>query len=334
MKKKSIPFVIAYDFDGTLAPGNMQERNFIPAIKMTKKAFWNEVGDLSKKHGADNILIYMMLMLRKASQAQVPVHRNNFVSFGKDLEFFEGVLPAVRGDKTEKGWFDRINSYGKHSGVAVQHFVVSSGIGEMVAGTPIAKKFKAVYASSFCYDHNDLAFWPAQVLNFTTKTQYLFRINKGCLDVHDKGINTYIPDEDRPFPFSNMVYIGDGDTDIPCFRLVKDRGGNSIAVFPPRTKGARDKSTGLLKDGRINFVAPADYRDGGPVDKIIKALIDKVSSDAYVNSLKPSKGVLNKKSVSPAKKPSAPVAAKTQIAESAADSMATPSIKAAPSEGV
>jgi len=287
--KKHIPFAIVYDFDGTLAPGNMQERDFIPKIGMTKKAFWKEVEKECIKHEADNILIYMKLMLRKADVASVPVRKKDFKSYGKQLSFFDGVLPCKKENLTIKGWFDRINEYGKQSGVALQHYVVSSGIREMVAGTPIANKFKAVFASSFCYDHHGVAKWPALALNYTSKTQYLFRINKGCLDVHKHNIiNKFLPNNERAVLFRNMIYIGDGDTDIPCFQLVKERSGNSIAVYKPHTKGAKNKSLKLATDGRVNFIAPADYQNGGELDKIVKALIDKVAGDYYLDTLKPS----------------------------------------------
>lgn len=284
--KKHIPFAIAYDFDGTLAPGNMQERDFIPAIGMTKKKFWKEVGKQCEAHEADNILVYMQLMLNKAQAASVPVRRNDFEEYGRNLRFFDGVLPYVDVTASCKGWFDRINSYGKQSGVAVEHYIISSGIKEMVTGTPIAKKFKAIFASSFYYDHNGIAVWPALALNYTSKTQYLYRINKGCLKVHDhKDINNYVPENKRAIPFEHMVYIGDGDTDIPCFSLVKDRGGYSIVVYKPHTSGAKKKGEQLIKDGRAYYIAPADYRNSTHLDRIVKALIDKVSSDSYVRSL-------------------------------------------------
>lgn len=157
----------------------------------------------------------------------------------------------------------------------------------MIQGTPIAKKFSAIYASSFFYDHHGIATWPALAINYTTKTQYLFRINKGCLDVSDnKEINHYVPESDRNIPFSNIIYIGDGETDIPCFRVVKDRGGHSIAVYKPNTKGARNKLNNLIKDGRINFLAPADYKNNSPLDRIIKSIIDKIQTDFYLSELK------------------------------------------------
>jgi hypothetical protein len=285
--KKHIPFAIVYDFDGTLAPGNMQEREFIPKIGMKTKKFWNKVSEETKKHQADNILIYMNLMLVKANSSALEVREIDIQKYGKDLDFFAGVLPyEIKGVK-EKGWFDRINKYGKESNINIEHYIVSSGIREMIQGTKISNKFKAIYASSFIYDHHGIAKWPGLAINYTTKTQFLFRINKGCLDVSDsKIINKYIPDEDRPIPFKNMIYIGDGDTDIPCFRLIKDRGGNSIAVYKPNTAGAKSKSKKFMDEGRVNFTASADYRNNKLLDRIVKGVIDKIQNEEYIKGLK------------------------------------------------
>lgn len=276
MAKKLIPFAIAYDFDGTLAPGNMQEFDFVPAIGMTKETFWPEVTALAKAHNADSILIYMKYMLDKARAAHVPVHKEDFVKFGRSVTLFEGVA----------SWFDRINVYGKDHGLKVKHFIISSGIREMIEGTRIAKKFSAVYASSFVYDHNGVAEWPALAVNYTTKTQFLFRINKGVANVYDNSrVNEFVPKQDRPVPFENMVFIGDGETDIPCFRLVKDQGGHAIAVYKPSTKGAKGKAEKLVKEGRVNFIAPANYAEDSEMETFVKGVIDKVAADAVLRQL-------------------------------------------------
>lgn len=275
-RRALIPLALAYDFDGTLAPGNMQEHSFLPAVKVPKKTFWTEVGDLAKKHEADNILIYMGLMLQKAETAHVPVRRQDFENLGKKVKLFDGV----------EDWFERITTYGKQSGVAVDHYIISSGIREMIRGTKIGQKFKAIFASAYWYDHNGVAKWPALALNYTTKTQYLFRINKGSLHVHDHSkVNEFVPKADRPVPFENMIYIGDGETDVPCFRLVKDQGGHSISVYRPHTKKAKGTSEKLIQDGRVNFAAPADYRDSKELDQIVKAIIDKLASDSHLRGL-------------------------------------------------
>lgn len=276
MAKKLIPFAIAYDFDGTLAPGNMQEFDFVPSIGMTKKAFWREVTELARQHNADSILMYMKHMLDKARAAHVPVHKKDFVDFGRSVTLFEGV----------QSWFDRINTYGKERGLKVQHFIISSGIREMIEGTPVARKFSAIYASSFVYDHNGVAEWPALAVNYTTKTQFLFRINKGVANVYDNSrINEFVPRQDRPVPFENMVFVGDGETDIPCFRLVKEQGGHAIAVYKPSTRGAKGTAEKLVEEGRVNFIAPANYAEGSEMECFIKGVIGKVAADGLLTQL-------------------------------------------------
>jgi hypothetical protein len=276
MTRKLAPFAIAYDFDGTLAPGNMQEYDFVPAIGMTSKKFWKEVDELTQKHDADQILLYMMHMLDKARAAEVPVRKENFVAFGRSVTLFEGVAD----------WFDRIDAHGRQRGFKVEHYIISSGIREMIEGTPIAKKFAAIYASAFVYDHNGVAHWPALAVNYTTKTQFLFRINKGVLNVYDNSrINQFIPEEDRPVPFEHMVFIGDGETDIPCFRLVKEQRGHAIAVYKPATKGARGKAQKLVKEGRVNFIAPANYEENSDMDRFVKGIIDKAAADGGLKQL-------------------------------------------------
>jgi phosphoserine phosphatase len=275
MPKRLIPMAIAYDFDGTLAPGNMQEYNFIPALNMLSKAFWTSVNDTAKQHEMDHILAYMWAMLREADKAGIRVHRMDFKEFGKNITLFPGV----------SGWFKRINAYAKSKGIRLEHFIISSGIREMVEGTSIYKEFKKVYASGFMFDHNGVACWPALAVNYTTKTQYLFRINKGSLDVHDNSvINKFVPTVQRPVPFEQMVFIGDGETDIPCMRLVKDQGGHSIAVYNPGKHHARAHANQLVEDGRSTLAAPADYQDSSAVDLAVKAIIDKIEAAARIMS--------------------------------------------------
>ena len=276
MAKKYIEIAIAYDFDGTLADGNMQEHQFLPDIGMKPKKFWAEVKRMTKEHQADEVLVYMNLMLRKAAEANVPVRREDFEERGKAIQLFEGV----------EEWFDRITSYGKTQGVRVQHYLVSSGIAEIFAGTAIASKFSQVYASKFMFDQNGVADWPALAVNYTTKTQYLFRINKGSFDLSDnEKVNQFVEKRDRPVPFENMVFIGDGSTDIPCFRLVKEQGGLSVAVFKPYTKGARSKAKNHIKEGRVHCVASANYTDGSELDHIIKANISAIAARSALSDL-------------------------------------------------
>ena len=269
--RKLVTVAIVYDFDGTLASGNMQEHSFIPKIRMTARNFWNMAEQLAKENEADSVLTYMNLMIKKASEADVSIREEDFKEHGKSVNLFTGV----------KTWFNRINKHGRNRGLILEHYIISSGIKEMIAGTPIANKFERIYASSFKYNASGVAEWPALAINFTTKTQYLFRINKGALEVYDdKKINEFVPMEDRPIPFENMIFIGDGNTDIPCFSLVKNLGGHAIAVYKPKTRGARAKAEKLIKDGRVNFIAPADYSNRSCIDAIVKAVLDKIASDS------------------------------------------------------
>ena len=271
---RSIPgqratMALVYDFDGTLAPGNMQERQFIPDIGMTPGEFWSEVDRLSRDNQADGVLMYMYYMLRKAAEEGVPVRLGDLQERGRWLEYFPGVL----------GWFGRITGYGQSRGILVEHYIVSSGNAEIIEGTPVANLVDKIYASRFLFDGNGVAVWPALAVNYTTKTQFLFRINKGAHDLSDdRGINRFVKREDRPVPFENMVYIGDGETDVPCFRLVKDLGGLSVAVFPPRTRTARQNAQRYVDEGRVHCVAPADYTENSRLDRLVRANIDLLAN--------------------------------------------------------
>lgn len=203
----------------------------------------------------------------------VEPNKSDFKTFGKNITLFPGVAD----------WFKRLNAYARSKGVRLEHFIISSGIREMVEGTPIYKEFKKVYASGFMFDHNGVACWPALAVNYTTKTQYLFRINKGSLDVHDNSvINKFVPKDQRPVPFENMVFIGDGETDIPCMRLVKDQGGHSIAVYHGTKRGVKKHAEQLVTDGRATLAAPADFQEGSTIDTCVKAIIDKVEAAARI----------------------------------------------------
>lgn len=275
MRKKPV-VALAYDFDGTLAPGNMQEHSFLPDIGITPTKFWNESERLAVENEADGVLTYMNLMLEKAKMAHKPVKKENFKNHGKSIKLFEGV------DK----WFERINQYGTDLDLKIEHYIISSGLREMIEGTSIAHNFKKIYASSFKYDENGVAEWPALAINYTTKTQYLFRINKGVLDVSEnKLVNEYVPMKERPIPFERIVFIGDGETDVPCFSLVKRQGGHSIAVFKPNTRGAKEKAEKLLTEGRINFIAPAKYTLNDEIDNMVKAILTKISADFSLENL-------------------------------------------------
>ena len=265
VRKQRIAFI--YDFDGTLAPGNMQEYDFIPKLKLNSAKFWNEVKCRAKEQQADEILAYMYLMLRKAKENDMLVTQSAFRDYAKGIELYKGV----------GSWFDRINEYSKSKGLIPQHYIISSGIREMLAGTSIANQFTRIYASTFMYDPHGVAESAGLAVNYTTKTQFLFRINKGVLDVWDNSkINEYVEADQREVPFTNMIFVGDGATDVPCMRLVKSLGGHSIAVYKPKT--SKELAEQLKAEGRVNYVAPANYSKGKRMEKIAFAIIDKVSA--------------------------------------------------------
>lgn len=268
MAKKKPTVALIYDFDGTLSPGNMQEFGFIQATGKTKEEFWKQNNELAEGKDANGILTYMYQMLTEAKANRISLKRESFQKFGQDVELFNGV----------KDWFSLINEYGKSIGLDIKHYINSSGLKEMIEGTPIAKEFENIYACSFLYDVDDIATWPAVAVDYTAKTQFLFKINKGIKEVSDnRKINQYIPENERPIPFSRMIYFGDGETDIPCMKMVKEHGGHSIAVYSSSKK--KDTAKQLIRENRVNFICPADYRQGKEVHMIVRRILDKIKAD-------------------------------------------------------
>ena len=266
---------LIYDFDGTLARGNMQEVTFIPSVGMGIGDFWGEADRLTRESDGDNILMYMQLMLQRARENGEPITKKMLREHGQDVKLFDG----LKTDLTGPGWFERIDAFGAQYGLEIEHYIISAGLTEMIEGCPIAEAFTHVFASKYAYDENDVAVWPAVGVNYTTKTQYLFRINKG---VHnhweDERINRFIPDEVRPVPFDRMIFLGDGDTDVPTMKMMHTKGGFSIAVYDPRSNEKDQKKVySLISEDRVNFVAAGDYREGSPVDLIVKGLIGRIA---------------------------------------------------------
>lgn len=261
---------LIYDFDKTLCTKDMQEYSFIPKVNMDAKDFWKESNALAEEKKMDRVLAYMYLMLERAQAARQRIWREDFVALGKDLEFFPGV----------EEWFSRIQQFGNEMELDVEHYIISSGLREIIEGSSIFKYFREVFACEFLYDQNHVACWPKNAINYTTKTQFLFRINKGVLDIsNDIDLNKYTPEDERRVPFRNMIYIGDGMTDVPCMKLVKVNGGCSIAVYQ---QGERQNVEELLKHKRVDFLASADYSENSELDKIVKDVICKI---AMVESL-------------------------------------------------
>ena len=261
-----IPVIaIMYDFDKTLCTKNMQEYSFIPNLGLSAGEFWKAAEKLSIERQMDGILAYMWEMLVQSKKNSMSIHRSDFVELGKALKFYSGV--------TE--WFERINKFGEEQGVKIEHYIISSGLREIIEGSSIYKEFTDIFACEYLYDENDIACWPKNVVNYTTKTQFLFRINKGVPDISDdKTLNEYIPEDERRVPFRNMIYIADGITDVPCMKLVKVNGGHSIAVYQ---KGKKELANELIRNHRVNYIAPANYKEGNALDLIIKDVITEMA---------------------------------------------------------
>ena len=266
--KKKIDVALIYDFDGTLSPGNMQEFGFIQAIGKDVSEFWEKTIDLATTNDASGILCYMYLMLQEAKDSGISLKRDSFRKFGSMVELFKGV----------EDWFTLINHYGKSKGINIKHYINSSGLKEMIEVTSIAKRFENIYACSFLYNVDGVAYWPAVAVDYTTKTQFLFKINKGIKEISDnKRINEYVAKEDRPIPFERMIYLGDGETDVPCMSVVKEQGGHSIAVYGNRKKKAVAER--LIKENRVNFVCKADYSENSEIYTTVRLILDKIRAD-------------------------------------------------------
>ena len=267
--KEDRPVVaICYDFDKTLSPDNMQAQGYLQAINYENQdEFWKETNDLACAQEMDVNLAWMYLMLKGARGKEI-FRREMLAGYGAKVALYDGV----------EDWFDRICRYGEERGIIVEHYIISSGLKEMIEGTSIADKFTKIYASSFYYDADGVAIWPAQVINYTNKTQFLFRISKGVLDINDNRVNDFFAPEEIRIPFSSMVYIGDSETDIPCMKLVRSYGGYSIGVYDP-VKNDKSRVLKLLEEKRIGYYAVADYTEGSCMDKLLKDILDKTAEN-------------------------------------------------------
>lgn len=272
MKKRPI-LAICYDFDKTLSPDDMQAQGYIQSIDYEVSEFWKESNELAKNNDMDQNLAYMYMMASNA-RGKLLFTKDTLYEQGSNVKLFPGV----------KTWFDRINEYGKNKGVCVEHYIISSGLKEMIEGTEVADKFKKIYASSFYFDKDGVAVWPAQVVNYTNKTQFLFRIEKGVLDINDQGVNSYFQPNQYRVPFRNMIYIGDSDTDIPCMKLVNANGGHSIGVYNSKTKD-KSKVFRMLEENRIKYYEPADYKKGSELEKLVQMIIDRTASNELLEEV-------------------------------------------------
>lgn len=266
---------ICYDFDKTLSPDDMQAQGYIQSVGYNIADFWKESNALAESNDMDQNLAYMYMMKEKA-HGQILFTKTEIMKYGSKVRLFPGV----------DEWFERIREYGASHGVIVEHYIISSGLKEMIEGTSVAQNgaFEKVYASSFYYDDRGVAQWPAQVVNYTNKTQFLFRIEKGVLDVNDFGVNDFFAPDEIRVPFRNMIYIGDSDTDVPCMKLVNSHGGHSIGVYNAETKD-KSKVYKMMRDKRIKYYVPADYSYGSELDHLVKSIINRTATNEALESI-------------------------------------------------
>ena len=258
---------ICYDFDRTLSPEDMQAQGYIQSIGYDVADFWKESNSLAADNDMDQNLAYMYTMVTKA-RGRLVFNKEILKADGAKIKLYPGV----------DTWFTRVNQYGQEKGITIEHYIISSGLKEMIEGTMVAKYFKKIYASSFYFDDVGVAVLPAQAVNYTNKTQYLFRIKKGILDINDQKVNDYFDPDKVVVPFRNMVYIGDSDTDIPCMKLVNSNGGYSIGVYDSETQD-KTKVFKMLREHRIKYFAPADYREGSSLEGLIKNIVDRTKTN-------------------------------------------------------
>ncbi|MBQ9329429.1 MAG: haloacid dehalogenase-like hydrolase [Oscillibacter sp.] len=259
-----------YDFDKTLCTTDMQDYAFIPSLGMTPAEFWAVANGFGRTNRVDGILAYMYTMLREAERKDRPFTRQDLVEKGRGIVLFPGVAE----------WFGRINAFGAAQGVRVEHYIISSGLREIIEGCAISREFKEIYASEFYYDESGRPVWPKLAVNFTAKTQFVYRINKGVLDISDdKTLNDSMPDDSKRVPFTNMIYVGDGLSDVPCMKMMRSYGGQAIAVYQA---GNRPGVEDLLAKGRVDFIFPADYREGTALDVTVKNIVRKMAIDHHL----------------------------------------------------
>lgn len=273
MAKQKNMVAILYDFDKTLSPEDVQNYAFFPVLGVAPEEFWKECNEFAVRNNMDKILAMMYMLLKKSNEHDLKITRQAFENQGTKVELFPGVLD----------WFHQINSYAKSLNLTVEHYIISSGLKEIIEGTPIKNFFTEIYASGFYYDVNGVAKWPATAVNYTNKTQFISRINKGVTDINDDvSLNRFVAKEDRRILKEHMIYIGDGYTDIPCMRQVKSGGGFSVAVHKSRE---RNRISHMLLEDRADFLALADYTAGSELDAIVKAILEKMAADIRISNL-------------------------------------------------
>lgn len=259
-----------YDFDKTLCTKDMQNYRFIPSLGMQVSDFWDYTNEVQQSENMDSVLAYMYAAIKLSQEKNIPLKRTRLEDNGKGIEFFPGVVE----------WFARINKFGEENGVTIEHYVISSGMKEIIDGTVISGEFKNIFACEYLYDGDGNAVWPKTAVNYTNKTQFVYRINKGVLDVsNDIDLNRSMPDDSKRIPFQNMIYIGDGLSDVPCMKMMKSYGGKAIAVYQTLDEKVKE----LLRKDRVDYIYPADYSEGSGLDMTIKDIIRNMAISDKLN---------------------------------------------------
>jgi phosphoserine phosphatase len=262
---------LVYDFDGTLSPQPMQEYTVLPKIGVEPAEFWASVNREARETESDPMLVYMRHIIEALEREKVDVKREDFAAMASAIEYFPGV-PT---------WFARVNAYVKKRSrgqVKLAHYLISAGQKEILDGVSIRKHFKRIYASEYHFNHHGVATFPKLLVTDTLKTQFLFRINKG-LERVTESINEHMPEAERPIPFANIIYVGDGMTDVPSMALTKKSGGHTVAVFDPVSEKQRAICMKLLEAGRADFIAEADYRKSSKLSRRVELLLDAIIAD-------------------------------------------------------
>ena len=277
MKQNKI--AIIYDFDGTLTPKSMQEYTLLPKLGINSKNFWDMIVREAKETGGETMMIYMRHLLDHAKNKNIKISKKEFSKMGKDIQYYDGVID----------WFESIDKYVKNLSkgeVEIYHYIISAGHLEILEGISIKKYIKKIFASEYFYNSDEYAVFPKIVVTDTTKTQYLFRINKGKEELSET-INNHMSEEMRPIPFDNMIYVGDGLTDVPSMALIKKEGGHSIAVYQKILKDQVEICKKLFNANRVDFIAEADFKNNSDLFKKTCLLLDYVVSKIrYTNELK------------------------------------------------
>ncbi|OGX14580.1 MAG: hypothetical protein A2351_01415 [Omnitrophica bacterium RIFOXYB12_FULL_50_7] len=278
--KKTAQNIIAivYDFDGTLSPGNMQEETIFKAYGIDKKKFWARSQSLVIRKGYEKTLAYLKLLIDDPIFKKRPLTKRMLREFASHIPYYPGV---------DEGYFDQLGAFIRslpevpEAGITLEHYIISSGLQDILEGISIRKHFKKIYACEYDFQRGRPVF-PKLVINDTNKTQFLFRINKGRLKLSE-SINNHMPETERRIPFRNMIYVGDGITDVPSMTVVQKAGGNAIAVYDPAKRVPRAVKT-MVAEHRAEHFAPADFRPQSLLVKILRQTLKKIIASIVYRS--------------------------------------------------